>query len=354
MRTRPRARRWGVLLALVAGFSLLVSGAASAHDKTDVLVLTNGDRLQGEIKKVAQGTLTLSTDAAGTLSFKWAYVASLVSAFPFQVRATSGRDYFGTLGEPDRPGEIKVVGPSETHAVALSEVFAVVPMEQSFWQQLDGSIDFGFSYVRSTKAVQYSLSAETHYKTRKVYGDLALNSLFTSQEDAESASQHNLGLVLLRPLSALDGRGNLIAIGQLQSNPNQGFDLRAIAGGGFGALLQLSSGGFALLSAGATVDREQVTDSSEVNTDVQALVAFRWVRYRTHYPRRRFSLGLSTFTNITNTPRFRMQLRLRLSWEIVRHLIVALNFLDTYDSRPPTEDAVKNDFSFTTSLGYTF
>ena len=354
MRTRPSARRWGALLALVPGISMLVPGPASAHDKTDVLVLTNGDRLQGEIKKVAQGTLTLSTDAAGTLSFKWAYVASLVSAFPFQVRATSGKDYFGTLAEPDRPGEIKVVSPSETHAVALSDVFVIMPMEHSFWQQLDGSIDFGFSYVRSTKAVQYSLSAETHYKTRKLHGDLQLNSLFSSQEDAESASQQNLDLVLLRPLSALDGRGNLIAIGQLQSNPNQGFDLRTVAGGGFGALLHQASGGFALLSVGAGVDREAVTDSSEVNTDVEALVSLRWVRYRTSYPRRRFSLGLSTFTNITHSPRFRVQLRLRLSWEIVRHLIVALNFLDNYDSRPPTEDATKNDFSFTTSLGYTF
>jgi hypothetical protein len=42
------------------------------------------------------------------------------------------------------------------------------------------------------------------------------------------------------------------------------------------------------------------------------------------------------------------------SRELVRHLIVSLNVLDSYDSRPPIEDAAKNDLSATTSLGDTF
>jgi hypothetical protein len=147
---------------------------------------------------------------------------------------------------------------------------------------------------------------------------------------------------------------NVFAIGQLQSNPNQGFDLRSIAGGGTGLFLRESSGGFALVSAGLVADREQVTDSPEVNTNAEALVGLRLARYHSDFPKRRISLGLNTFTNLTNSPRFRAQLDLRISWEIIRHLTVSLNFLDNYDSRPPTEDAAKNDLSVTTSLGYTF
>lgn len=122
-------------------------GSISAHEKTDVVVLTNGDRFHGEIRKVTQGTLTLNTDPAGTITFKWAYIGSLISDLPFQVHTTGGKDHFGTPAVPDRPGEIKVVGPSETHAVALSDVFFIMPLEQSFWLKLDGSVDFGFSYV---------------------------------------------------------------------------------------------------------------------------------------------------------------------------------------------------------------
>jgi sRNA-binding regulator protein Hfq len=345
---------WGFFLAVLVILSAAAPGPTSAHEKTDVVVLTNGDRFHGEIKKVAQGTLTLDTDSADTITFKWAYIASLVSEFPFQVHTTGGRDCFGTLAVPDQPGEIKVVGPSETHVVALSDVFFIMPMEQSFWLKLDGSIDFGFSYVQSTKAVQYNLSSNVRYRASKIIGDLQLHSRFSTQEDAESASQQDLSLVLLRPVDALEGKGNLFVLGQLQSNPNQGFDLRTVGGGGFGVFVEEKPTGFSLLSAGMVVARENVTSSSQVDTNAEALLSFRFVRYQTDFPRRRFSVGVNTFTSITNSPRFRVQASLSLSWEIIRSLIVSLNFLDYYDSNPPTADAVKNDSSLSTTLGYSF
>jgi hypothetical protein len=62
---------------------------------------------------------------------------------------------------------------------------------------------------------------------------------------------------------------------------------------------------------------------------------------------------VNTFTNLTNTPRFRVQLNFSLGWEIVRHLKVSLNVLNSYDSRPPTEDASKNDLSVTSAVSGT-
>jgi hypothetical protein len=349
--TRDRRRRW---LGLLVGLSAVFVDPAAAHEKTDIVVLENGDRFQGEIKKLVQGTLTLKTDAAGTISVKWTHVARVVSTYEFEVHATSGERFYGTLAEPDRAGELKVLSPSGSHTLDLNDVFWLMEIEQGFWNRINGSVDFGFSYVQSTEAVQYSLSAEAHYKTRKIGGDLRVNSLFNTQEDAESASQQNLSFVLFRPLGAFEGRANLFGIGQLQSNPNQGFDLRSVAGGGVGVFLREASGGFILLSGGVVADREQVTGSPEVNTNAEALVGLRLANYRSDFPRRRISLGVNTFTNLTNSPRFRAQIDLKISWEIIRHLIVSLNFLDNYDSRPPTEDAAKNDLSVTTSLGYTF
>ena len=354
MPARPnQARRHG-LPALLLGLCVFFVGPAGAHDRTDLVFLDNGDRFQGEIRKLAQGTLTLKTDAAGTISLKWTHVARVVSQYEYEVHTISGERLYGTLPEPDGSGELKVVGSSVTRTLALTEVFWILPIEHGFWNRVRGSVDFGASYVQSTSAVQYSLSADAHYKTRRIGGDLRLNSLFSTQEDAESASQQNLSLVLFRPLRALRGRGNLFAIGQLQSNPNQGFDLRSLAGGGLGVFVKESSGGFAIVSAGVVADREQVTDSSEVNTNAEALVGFRVASYRTDFPRRHLSFGVNTFTYITNSPRFRAQLDLKISWEVIRHFTVSLTFLDNYDSRPPTQDAAKNDLSVTTSLGYTF
>ena len=339
---------------LLLGLSLAPAGVANAHEKTDVVTLDNGDTFHGEIKKLGEGTLTLKTDNVGTISVKWSHVASVVSRFEFEVETTSAERLFGTLGEPDKAGQLKVVGSSATQTLAMTEVFWLAPIEPGFWEKINGSVNFGFSYTQSNKAVQYNLSADAHYLTRKVGGDLQLNSIFNTQEDAESASNQTLSLTVFRPLKALEGRASVFGIGQLQSNPNQGFDLRSIAGAGAGVFLSQTSEGFAVVTAGLVGDREHVTDSPEVNTDAELLLGFRLSRYHTDFPKRSVGLTVNTFTYLTNTPRFRIQFSFQIGWEIIHDLKVGLHFLDTYDSRPPTEDALKNDLSVTTSLGYTF
>lgn len=54
---------------------VLFSRPLSAHPKTDVVVLANGDRITCEIKTLARGRLTVKTDAFGTVSIKWDHVA---------------------------------------------------------------------------------------------------------------------------------------------------------------------------------------------------------------------------------------------------------------------------------------
>ena len=44
----------------------------------------------------------------------------------------------------------------------------------------------------------------------------------------------------------------------------------------------------------------------------------------------------------------------RFYGKIIHNLSVSLNVLDSYDSRPPTDKAAKNDLTVTSSLGYTF
>lgn len=335
----------------VVGVAALAAAPAAAHDKTDIVVLDNDDRFHGEIRKMELGSLTLKTNAAGTVTLKWSHVASVESRFEFQVEATSGRHFFGTLAKPGKKGQLEVVGPAGTHTLPLEDVFWLAPVERGFWRKLHGSVEFGFSYTQSNEAVQYSLSADSSYLTRKTLGDLQLNSIFNTQKDAESASQHSLSAALFRSQTK---RMSAFALALVQSNPNQGFDLRSSAGGGVGLYARRTNGGFVLVSAGLLAAREDVTGSSRVDTNVEALVGLRFSSYRSDFPTHRITLGLNTFTNITNTPRFRAQLNFKISLEIIHHLNVSLNVLDSYDSRPPTADASKNDLSITSSLGYSF
>jgi hypothetical protein len=338
-------------LILTVLMAVVVVAPVAAHDKTDVVVLTNGDRYTGEIKSVEQDVLTLSTHAASTISLKWTHIASLTSSYDYRVEVTSGEHYFGSLAAPDKFGEVKIVGPAETHSVPMSDIFTVLPIDHGFWRKLHGSVNFGFSYTQSNQAVQYSLSADSRYWTRKILGQVQLNSNFNTQEDAESASQQSLSARLTRTLKE---RSGLFGVAQLQSNPAQGFDLRTIIGGGYDRFLMKRSNGYFIVSAGLVYDRELVTESSRVDNTAEALVGLQFADYSDDHPKRTITLSFYTFSNITESPRFRAQLNFSLSWTVFHNFNVSINLIDNYDSRPPTLDALKNDLSLNTSIGYTY
>lgn len=55
-----------------------------ARDKTDLIVLTNGDRLTCEIKKLESGVLYASLDSVdGSISISWSKVARIESKHLF-------------------------------------------------------------------------------------------------------------------------------------------------------------------------------------------------------------------------------------------------------------------------------
>lgn len=74
----------------------------AAAQKTDVVVLLNGDRFTGEVKKLQYGKLQFKTDDAGTIYIKWNKIARLTAKAFFEVETEDGSVYFGSLG--DNPG----------------------------------------------------------------------------------------------------------------------------------------------------------------------------------------------------------------------------------------------------------
>ena len=77
-----------------------------AREKTDIIVMNNGDRLTGEIKGLDSGTLSVSFDyILGTASLDWSKVDHLESKQRFLVKTQDGSVYSGTLRTARSPGE---------------------------------------------------------------------------------------------------------------------------------------------------------------------------------------------------------------------------------------------------------
>ena len=332
---------------------LVTTPVLASHDKSDIVRVKDGGVYVGEIKSVKYRTLSFNMDAVGVISIEWRHITELTSKFEYRVALDGGVRHYGTLGPPKEPGKLSIVSPSGTVEVALEDVVEIVPIEHGFWKRLDGSVNFGLTYTQANNAFQYNLSGDANYRSRRNFATLDGQSIFNTQDDAESTQQYNLTLVLSQFLEERK-RWGPFEVGQLASNPAQGYDQRFLVGAGAAGFLIENSRKLLTVNLGAVYNRENVTDGLDAEDSAEALVGVTFRRFKrgSHSPNVR--LSLNTFTNVTDTPRFRAVFVFIVDWKIVGDFKFSLKVRDSYDSNPPGTDSNNNDLTVVNSIGYTF
>ena len=112
---------------------------------------------------VERGRLEFKTDDAGTLYLEWDKIASLVANRFVEVLTSNGQRYLGTLGTASARS-ISVVSLGGPFSLPMSDVTLITPIGQSFWSRIDGSIDLGYNYTRSSGVAQFNLNSDTLYR----------------------------------------------------------------------------------------------------------------------------------------------------------------------------------------------
>src|SRR5215469_2831831 len=88
-----------VIIRAVAFASILsFAGPLAARQSTDVIIMSNGDRLTGTIKRLEAGVLYFGFDYAdGDLSIDWSKVVRVESKQLFIVKTQDGSVFVGNL-----------------------------------------------------------------------------------------------------------------------------------------------------------------------------------------------------------------------------------------------------------------
>lgn len=161
----------------------LLAGRAEA-EKTDVVVLINGDHLTGEIKGMSRGQLDFKTDDAGRPSIEWVKIARVTSKHIFEVELGSGKKYYGTLSSP---AEQRVqVGTEEADVFTVEEIINLTPMDEWFWARVKANLDLGFTLAKSNKALTLSGDGDFSYRGEHFGGAIDFNTYV--QNDANSTA----------------------------------------------------------------------------------------------------------------------------------------------------------------------
>ena len=317
--------------------------------KTDTVVLANGDRFTCEVKLLERGRLKVDTDNLSTVYIEWGTIASVTTSGTFQVETSSGLRLLGQLGT-SRYGSLDIVTATGTVAIDMHSVVYIAPIGSSFWSKLDGNFDLGFSYTQSSGVGQLNLSSSVSFRRPNLQMMLSGSSYFTHQENADNTARHTIQFASSRPIRT---KSLWMLLGGLESNQELGYDLRSTVSAGFGHYLVRSNRAIFALGGGLSVNEELPVDGDAV-TNLDAVLSLRQSYFTYDYPKTNMSVAVEVFPGISQWGRVRVEFNSSIKREVVRDFTVGLNVYDSYDSKPPTAEAKKNDVGLSLTIGWTF
>jgi hypothetical protein len=350
--TNPYAGSIRLLLpaALALAIVLSVAAAADAQGRTDVVVLANGDHITGEVVRLDRGRLEFKTDDAGTLYLEWDKLVSVVTTRIVEVITVAGTSVVGSLGTaPSR--QILVITGNTPATLPMAEVTEIKTIGRSFWTKLDGSIDVGFSYTRSSGVAQLNLNSDTVYSRPGFEASLTAALTQTRKDDGSGRDDRaslNLSYLRYRWQRWFVGGG-----ARFETNESLGLELRSQVAGLAGPRLINSNRAKMAIGAGLAANEERGVDVASTR-NLEALFVFQTSYFTYDRPKTNIDISLQYYPSLSDPGRQRLQLDAGAKRELLKDFFVSANFYNTYDSRPPNPAADTNDVGIVLSIGWSY
>jgi Protein of unknown function, DUF481 len=343
------ACRAGCSIAL-AWVGLALAAAPALAAKTDVVVLRNGDHLTGEVEQLERGRLTFKTDDLGTVEIEWDKVVSVSASAPFDVDDLRGNRYMGSLAPGLAEGQMLVAWAGRVATVDLLAVIRMRRLNTSFWRRLDGSLDVGASYTSASSLFNLDVAGDLGVERPGYEISLNASSTLSKQPDVEDTQRSNLSVVYARRFPE---RWVALVGGRLEQNRELGYELRSSATAGAGRYLVQRQRNRLLAGLGLSINREQPTDG-EATTNVEATATLGYDRFSYDFPKVDVSVVVGGFASLNDGGRYRLDVQGSLKRELIKDFYATLRGYESYDSRPATEGAPRNDYGMTFALGWSF
>jgi putative salt-induced outer membrane protein YdiY len=330
----------------VATMAVFAGTAGMAYGQ-DVVIMTTGERLVGEIKNVEKDVLTIETGYSDSdFKIEWAKIASIDSDRQFLVETFDGKRLSGSLkADPAQKGTEQIDGTS----VKLQDISAVQPFERSFWARFDTGLDFGYSMTRTNNAKQLSLGTNLSYRDDHHVDALYASVFRNSQDDAPETQRWELGNDFRRFLGS---RWYINSTQDFLNSEEQGLDLRTTLGGGGGRYLLRSSSQHLALGGGLAWTNENYTDATQPNKDsAEAYIGSEFMTEKLKITD--FITRFTYYPSLTIDDRFRLNYRFDFDFNLPGDWYFRFGLFDNYDSAPPAGFS-KNDYGWSNAFGFKF
>ena len=318
-------------------------------ERADIVVLKNGDRITGEIKKLEHGRLELKTDKVGTIYIEWDIVAQVTSELFFEVLDEDGHRFYGALLPPDVEGTLSIGILDQVTSLSLADVARIERLRRSFWSRIKGSIDLGLTFTKADTKTEWNFNATANYRTRKRRLKASVESLFRTQEQLEDVDRQDHSLLFQRYFS---GHWLWMAFLQGQRNTELSLDFRVFYGAGAGYYLLQTVEQELVFVAGLGHSNETFTDERDDESSAELMLLMTYDLYALGGKDFAATASVGLFPSLTIEDRIRLEASLDFRKELFIDFYLSLRFFDSFDSA--AEDGSRNDLGLSTAIGYSW
>jgi len=341
-----------VLLVLAALACICSPARAQRHD---VVVMKNGDRFTGEVKSLQNGLLYVKVDyVSSNVGLDWSQVRSVESSAIFQIVLNNGHRLEGKIqklpSENTGTEDFLIQAATEEVSVPSASVASVEPRKPTFWRQLQGSIDFGYSYTSGNN--QSALNADTTaaYQTPGWEASTSFDSTFSGQTGASKTNREDLQATFQK---FLNRDSFLVGYSDWLHSSQQDLTLRTTLAAGYGRYLKhTTNSSLGWLSGVAYIHESFVTSTaSPSDQNGEAVVGLQYNLVRFNFGQ--FNSQVLVFPGLTDAGRVRMTTNNSLTIKLANNFHLTFTFWDNFDSVPPPT-ARKNELGMSSGIGWSF
>jgi putative salt-induced outer membrane protein YdiY len=336
----------------------LAACPAQAREKSDIIIMKNGDKITCEIKRLRSDTLFIKVDyILSTLSVDWKKVDHIESRQLFLITTRDGTVYTGALSTPQilaaQPLEIEVI---ETHekksTLDRTQVTKMEETSNNIWQRFSGETGLGFTYSKGNQTSQYTLNSETDYAEERWSAGLDYSSNLTSNSSSNVSTRNEISISAQRLL-----RWNnwyYIGVADFLQSSVQGIHWQDTFGGGLGRNLKNTGRTFFTIYGGfgwQQINYQESMFPSRAQQVTSGLVGAKLRLFR--FDRTNLTISATLLPAISDPGRLHFNLNSAYSVKLWRKLNWNFTFYGNWDNRPPPEFST-SDYGASSGLSVNF
>lgn len=320
--------------------------------QSDSLILSNGDKIVGEIKNMSSGVVTIETDYSDSdFKIEWEKIKELYTDQLYTVVLTDKSVLTGSKVETTTPGKLKVSDEYMTREVDVNDIVYFRQLDEGFWSKVSASVDIGYSLTKANNLQQYNASANLGYQSDQWTHNASYRQVRSTQDEVD-------------PIRRVEGaistnymmRNGIFFGGALNflSNSEQSLQLRTTGTVGSGYYMVRTNSWYWNGFLGVAINNEDYEEdvTTAGSADRQSYEGVMGTELNL------YDVGdLNLFTNFywypsfTEAGRNRIDYKIDVSYDIFEDFYIKAGLTLNYDSKP-VEGSSPSDYVILTGFGW--